>query len=145
MQEQKKGPADSMTRLALCAVIAAAAVYAGEKLCEGKHWPLWEKYGPWILENKVQAIAVLAAVLYGVSLAVWPEEKKPELETKESRALEETVQNKAEESRPLSWYQTRIGRIVISIGLFFLFLPIFIWIVIRRKRSKEKQRKSFKK
>jgi len=74
-----------------------------------------------------------------------PEEKKPELETKESRALEETVQNKAEESRPLSWYQTRIGRIVISIGLFFLFLPIFIWIVIRRKRSKEKQRKSFKK
>ncbi len=77
MQEQKKGPADSMTRLALCAVIAAAAVYAGEKLCEGKRWPLWDKYGPWILENKVQAIAILAAVLYGASLAIWPEEKGP--------------------------------------------------------------------
>ena len=78
MEEHTRKSTDSMTRLALCAVVAAAAVYAGEKLCEGKHWPLWEKYGPWILENKVQAIAVLAAVLYGVSLAVWPEEKKPE-------------------------------------------------------------------
>ena len=79
MEEHTRKSTDSMTRLALCAVVAAAAVYAGEKLCEGKHWPLWEKYGPWILENKVQAIAVLAAVLYGVSLAVWPEEKKPEV------------------------------------------------------------------
>ena len=79
MEEHTRKSTDSMTRLALCAVVAAAAVYAGEKLCEGKHWPLWEKYGPRILENKVQAIAVLAAVLYGVSLAVWPEEKKPEV------------------------------------------------------------------
>lgn len=79
MEEHTRKSTDSMTRLALCAVVATAAVYAGEKLCEGKHWPLWEKYGPWILENKVQAIAALAAVLYGVSLAVWPEEKKPEV------------------------------------------------------------------
>ena len=64
---------DSMTRLAICAVLAIGAVYAARQLCEGKHWPLWEKYGPWITENKVQAIAVLAAVLYGLSLALWPE------------------------------------------------------------------------
>ena len=64
---------DSMTRLAICAVLAIGAVYAAQQLCEGKHWPLWEKYGPWITENKVQAIAVLAAVLYGLSLALWPE------------------------------------------------------------------------
>ena len=70
LREQGKAPSDTMTRLAICAVVAAAAVYAGEKLCEGKHWPLWEKYGPWILENKVQ---------YGVSLALWPEEKRPEV------------------------------------------------------------------
>lgn len=69
---------DGMTRLAVCAVVAVAAVYAAEKLCEGKHFSLWEKYGPWILENKVQAIAVVAAVLYGASLALWPEEKHPE-------------------------------------------------------------------
>lgn len=77
MHEQKKGQSDAMTRLAICAVVAAAAVYAGEKLCEGKHWPLWDKYGPWIIENKVQAIAILGAILYGASLALWPEEKGP--------------------------------------------------------------------
>ena len=28
------------------------------------------------MENRVQSIAILAAVLYGASLALWPEEKK---------------------------------------------------------------------
>ncbi len=65
---------DGMTRLAVCVVIAAAAVYAAEKLCQGKHYPLWERYGPWLIDNKIQAIAIAAAVMYGVSLAVWPEE-----------------------------------------------------------------------
>ena len=64
---------DGVTRLAVCVVVAVAAVYAVEKLCEGKRFSLWEKYGPWILDNKVQAIAVVAAVLYGASLALWPE------------------------------------------------------------------------
>ena len=68
---------DSMTRLALCAVAAVGIVYAAEKLCKDQHWPLWDRYGPWILENKVQAIAILAAVLYGASLALWPQEKGP--------------------------------------------------------------------
>lgn len=66
-----------MARLAVCVVAAVGLVYLAEKLCEGKGWPLWEKYGPWITENKVQAIAVLAAVLYGASLALWPEGKSP--------------------------------------------------------------------
>ncbi len=74
---------DPMARLALCAVVAVAAVYAGEKLCEGKSWPLWEKYGPWILENRVEAIAILAAVLYGISLALWPEGKTPTIDVEE--------------------------------------------------------------
>lgn len=64
-----------MTRLALCAVVAVGAVYAAEKLSQGKSWPLWDKYGPWILENRAEAIAILAAVLYGASLALWPDEK----------------------------------------------------------------------
>ena len=70
--QQNKPGGDSLTRLAVCVVIGVAAIYAAEKLCEGRHFPLWDKYGPWILENKVQAIAVLAAVLYGASLALWP-------------------------------------------------------------------------
>ncbi len=61
---------DAMTRLAICAVLATGAVYAGEKLCAGKHFPLWEKYGPWITANRVQAIAILAAVLYALITAL---------------------------------------------------------------------------
>ena len=64
---------DTMARLAVCAVIAVGLVYGAEQLCEGKHYPLWEKYGPWLKENKIQAIAVIAAVLYGLSLALWHE------------------------------------------------------------------------
>ena len=64
---------DKMTRLAVCAVVAVAVIYAVEKLCEGKDIPLWKQYGPWIQQNQVQAVAVLAAVLYGASLALWPE------------------------------------------------------------------------
>ncbi|MCI9402649.1 MAG: hypothetical protein HFF04_03115 [Oscillospiraceae bacterium] len=71
--QQNKPNRDTLTRLAVCVVIGVAAVYAAEKLCEGKHFPLWEKYGPWVQQNKVQAIAVIAAVLYGASLALWPE------------------------------------------------------------------------
>ena len=66
---------DLMSRLAVCVVVAVAAVYAAEKLCAGKGYPLWEKYGPWLVENKVQAIAVAAAVLYGASLALLPAER----------------------------------------------------------------------
>ena len=68
-----------MARLAVCVVVSVAVVYAAEKLCEGKSYPLWEKYGPWLKDNKVQAIAIAAAVLYGASLALWPQEGKGEV------------------------------------------------------------------
>jgi len=69
---------DTMTRLAVCAVVAIGAVYAAETLFDGKHFPLWDKYGPWVKENKLQAAAILAAALYAASLALWPQlpEKK---------------------------------------------------------------------
>ena len=69
----EKHDADAVTRLAICAVAATGAVYAAEKLCQGQNWPLWEKYGPWVAANKLQAIAILAAALYALSLAVWPQ------------------------------------------------------------------------
>ena len=71
---------DTLARLAVCVVVAVSVIYAVEKLCEGKNIPLWEKYGPWLKANKLQAIAIAAAVLYGASLALWPElpEKPPE-------------------------------------------------------------------
>lgn len=64
---------DTMTRLAICAVIAIGAVYAAEALFDGKNYPLWDKYGPWVKDNKLQAAAILAAVLYAASLALWPQ------------------------------------------------------------------------
>lgn len=71
-----KAGGDGMARLAVCVVAAIGVVALAEKLLEGADIPLWKKYGPWIKENKTQAIAILAALLYGASLALWPEEKK---------------------------------------------------------------------
>lgn len=71
-------PAGGLTRLAVCAVVATAAVVAAEKLCAGKGWPLWDKYGGWLIENRVQSIAILAAALYGVWLALAPSGSKGE-------------------------------------------------------------------
>lgn len=65
-----------MARLAICVVVALAVLYAAEKLFEGKDIPLWDKYSPWLRENKTQAVAILAALLYGASLALWPEAPK---------------------------------------------------------------------
>ncbi len=76
--ELKQAGGDQMTRLAVCVVVAVGVVYAAEKLCQGKGYPLWEKYGPWLKDNKVQAIAIAAAVLYGASLALWPQENREE-------------------------------------------------------------------
>lgn len=67
---------DSLRRLAVCAAVAIGLVYIGENVCEGKNWPIWEQYGPWIAKNKIQAAAVLAVVFYVVSLAVWPEKQR---------------------------------------------------------------------
>ena len=64
------------SRLLVCAALAAGAVYLAEKLCAGRSIPLWEKYGPWITANRVQAIAIAAAVLYAIWLALAPEEGK---------------------------------------------------------------------
>ena len=72
----EKHDAGAVTRLAICAVAATAAVYAGEKLCQGQSGPLWETLGPWVTENKLQAIAILAAALYALSLVIWPQREE---------------------------------------------------------------------
>ena len=59
-------------RLILCVVVAAGLVYAAEHFCPGREIPLWEKYGPWLLEHKLKAISLLAAGLYALSLVLFP-------------------------------------------------------------------------
>ena len=59
-------------QLACCAVIALIICYGAEKLGESLKLPLWEEHGHLLKENKVQAIAILAALLFGASLALFP-------------------------------------------------------------------------
>ena len=70
--ERKESKRDTAVRLACCAVIALIICYGAEKLGEGLKLPLWEEHGHLLKENKVQAIAILAALLFGASLALFP-------------------------------------------------------------------------
>lgn len=74
MLEHSIKKTDTLTRLALCAALGAGVVYLCEKLPQGS-FPLWETYGPWVRENRAQAIALAAGALYVLSLLLWPEEK----------------------------------------------------------------------
>ena len=72
VMEQKENRGDAAVRLACCTVIALIICYGAEKLGEGLKLPLWEEHGHLLKENKVQAIAILAALLFGASLALFP-------------------------------------------------------------------------
>jgi len=72
-----------ITRIAVCVVAALILYYAGDKILGQFHLELWEKNKPWLEANKIQAIAIVTAVLFGASLAVFPlppEEKDEELD-----------------------------------------------------------------
>ena len=60
--DQKK----AVTRLILCGGLAAALYAAAVKL------PALEEYRPWLEEHKLEAGAVTAAALFGLSLLVLP-------------------------------------------------------------------------
>lgn len=78
MLEHQIKEMDTLTRLVLCAAAGAGIVYLCEKLLPGRNISLWESYGPWVQENRAQAIALAAGVLYVLSLLLWPEEKTEE-------------------------------------------------------------------
>ncbi len=60
--ETKPDKQQTVTRLALCVVVAVALYAAAGKV------PPLEPYRPWLEEHKVQAIAITAAILFGLSL-----------------------------------------------------------------------------
>lgn len=74
--ERKENRRDTAVRLACCTVIALILCYGAEKLGEGLSLSLWEEHGHWLKENRVRAAAVLAAVLFGVSLALFPPQEE---------------------------------------------------------------------
>ena len=61
-----------LTRIAICVVAALILYYAGDKISGQFHIPLWEKYKPWLTENKIQVVAVAAAIMFGISMAAFP-------------------------------------------------------------------------
>jgi len=63
-------------RLGLCAAAAVGLYAALERLGPSAAPELWARYGEWICGHKVQSIALLAAVLWALSMAVWPDEPK---------------------------------------------------------------------
>lgn len=63
-------------RLGVCVVVALILYQAGEKLCTALGLPYWEQYRPWLEKNKVQALAVVTAALFGLSLVVMPLERQ---------------------------------------------------------------------
>lgn len=73
--ESKHG---TVTRLALCGAAAALLYAAADKWADGCKVPALEAYLPWLRENKVEAIAIAAAILFGVSLVLWPLEPEEE-------------------------------------------------------------------
>lgn len=72
MDQNSQEKQEMVTRLAICVVAALILYYGGEKLCTAFQLPYWEQYRPWLEKNRIQAVAVVAAVLFGVSLAVLP-------------------------------------------------------------------------
>ena len=63
--ETKPDKQQAVTRLALCVVVAVALYAAAGKV------PPLEPYRPWLEEHKVQAIAITAAILFGLSLLLF--------------------------------------------------------------------------
>lgn len=77
MEHMERGEKQqTVTRLAICVVLALVIYFGGEKLCSAAKLPLWEKYGPWLEQNKIQAIAIAAAILFGLSLVIFPLKKE---------------------------------------------------------------------
>ena len=74
----KENKQELVTRLACCVVAALILYYALEKFGDKLPIPQLEQYRPWLEQNKIQAIAIVAAVLFGISLALLPL-KEPEL------------------------------------------------------------------
>ena len=72
-QHLKQSPA--LMRLAVC-IVAAAALYAALDRF-GERIPQLSPHMPWLAEHKVQTIALMAAVLFGAGLALFPLEAAP--------------------------------------------------------------------
>ncbi len=68
MEENK----ELLTRIAICVVAAFIVYYAGDRISDQFHFSFLDKSKPWLAENKIQVVAVVAAILFGISMAAFP-------------------------------------------------------------------------
>ena len=70
MDDWKQDKQQTVTRLAICVVIAVVLYVVMDKF--GDKLPLPDGWRPCLERNKIQAIAILAAILFGASLVLLP-------------------------------------------------------------------------
>ena len=68
----KQDKKELVKRLAICVVAALVICYGGEKIFPSLKLPFWEKIQPWLEENKLQAVIVVAGLLFLVSTMIIP-------------------------------------------------------------------------
>ncbi len=73
--EKKLSDQDTAAKLIGCAAAALAVYYGLQKLLEKGALPVLEPYRPWLEKNKLQAIALIAALLFALTLLLPPGEK----------------------------------------------------------------------
>lgn len=62
-------------RLALCGLGGLALVYGAQRLSDAGRLPAQARLGPWLEDNRTQAILLAAALLFGLSLVLLPLEQ----------------------------------------------------------------------
>lgn len=63
---------DTLTRLLLCAAAAVLICSAVDTLSDCQSLSFFERYRPLLHDNRMEVIAVLTALLYALSLALFP-------------------------------------------------------------------------
>jgi len=87
MEELTGDKKELLTRISVCVVAALVLYYILDEASEKVHLDILMRYRAWLKDNKVQAIAVIAAVLFGLSLALWPMEEETHIENEPHHGL----------------------------------------------------------
>lgn len=70
--EALSGRGDPLSRLLLCGAAALVLLSAGGPVCTALHLPAGERLRPWLEEHPLQTAVGLTAVLFALSLLLFP-------------------------------------------------------------------------
>ncbi len=90
--EALSGRGDTLSRLLLCGAAALVLLSAGGPVCTALHLPAGERLRPWLEEHPLQTAVGLTAVLFALSLLLFPPASTPpDPSSQEESPSEETV------------------------------------------------------